>query len=278
MDWLLLHPLWAIGLPIAASLPLGWLMWKVLDPPADRVGRGLDAVPVALLRLFGHREPIEMGWKRYAMALAGLQRRAVRPVVRRALGTGVAAAQSRRQGAAHRARLQGRRRHRAPRRRYGGDLQHGLLVRDQHQPPALLGRAASVVLQPARRDRLAPVRHPGVRAGRDAGRDPRPARRQASGRLLPRHGARRRPRADPAVARGRRPAGLDGRADDLPWRGEGGDPRGRHPDDRDGARRRRGRHQAARHQRRRVLRAQLGPPLREPDPVEQPPRGRLASS
>jgi potassium-transporting ATPase potassium-binding subunit len=69
VDWLLLHPFWAIGLPIAASLPLGWLMWKVLDPPADRVGRGLDAIPVALLRLFGHRQPVEMGWKRYSIAL-----------------------------------------------------------------------------------------------------------------------------------------------------------------------------------------------------------------
>ncbi len=69
MDWLLIHPLWAIGLPIAASLPLGWLMWKALDPPPDCVGRGVDAIPVGLLRLFGHREPAEMGWKRYALAL-----------------------------------------------------------------------------------------------------------------------------------------------------------------------------------------------------------------
>ncbi len=69
MDWSLLHPFWAVGLPVAASLPLGWLMRKLLDPPADRVGRGVDAIPMFLVRLFGHREPAEMGWRRYAMAL-----------------------------------------------------------------------------------------------------------------------------------------------------------------------------------------------------------------
>jgi K+-transporting ATPase ATPase A chain len=69
VDWSLLHPLWALGLPIAASLPLGWLMWKALDPPADRVGRGVDAVPMFLLRLFGHRQPVEMGWRRYTVSL-----------------------------------------------------------------------------------------------------------------------------------------------------------------------------------------------------------------
>jgi K+-transporting ATPase ATPase A chain len=69
VDWSLLHPFWAIGLPIAASIPLGWLMWKALDPPPDRVGHGIDAVPMILLRLFGHREPAEMGWKRYALSL-----------------------------------------------------------------------------------------------------------------------------------------------------------------------------------------------------------------
>jgi K+-transporting ATPase ATPase A chain len=69
VDWSLLHPFWAVGLPVAASLPLGWLMWKLLDPPADRVGRGVDAIPMFLVRLFGHRGPAEMGWRRYAMAL-----------------------------------------------------------------------------------------------------------------------------------------------------------------------------------------------------------------
>jgi K+-transporting ATPase ATPase A chain len=69
VDWSLLHPFWAIGLPVAASLPLGWWMSKALDPPADRVGRGIDAVPMFLLRIFGHRRPAEMGWRRYATSL-----------------------------------------------------------------------------------------------------------------------------------------------------------------------------------------------------------------
>ncbi len=38
-------------------------------PPPSRVGKGIDAVPMFLLRLFGHRRPSEMGWKRYAVAL-----------------------------------------------------------------------------------------------------------------------------------------------------------------------------------------------------------------
>ena len=36
---------------------------------AERVGKGIDAVPLALLRLLGHREPAKMGWKQYAFAL-----------------------------------------------------------------------------------------------------------------------------------------------------------------------------------------------------------------
>ncbi len=69
MDFALVHPLWAIGLPIAGSLPLGWWMAKVLDPEPGRIGKGVDTVPLALLRLIGHREPMKMSWKQYAFAL-----------------------------------------------------------------------------------------------------------------------------------------------------------------------------------------------------------------
>ena len=69
MGFALVHPLWAIGLPIAGSLPLGWWMARVLDPEAARVGKGVDSVPLALLRLIGHREPMKMSWKQYAFAL-----------------------------------------------------------------------------------------------------------------------------------------------------------------------------------------------------------------
>ena len=55
----------------------------------------------------------------------------------------------------------------------------------------------------------------------------------------------------------------------------GDDARAGHADDRRGPRRGRGGDQAARHQRRRLLRAELGSSVREPEPVEQPARGGL---
>ena len=69
MDWSLLHPFWAIGLPIAGSLPLGWWMARVLDPKPERVGKGIDSLPMILLRALGHRQPSQMGWRRYATSL-----------------------------------------------------------------------------------------------------------------------------------------------------------------------------------------------------------------
>ena len=66
MPWL--HPLWAFLLPIAASLPIGWSMFRTLDVPADRAGRGLDVLPMFLCRLIGRREPARMDWKKYAIA------------------------------------------------------------------------------------------------------------------------------------------------------------------------------------------------------------------
>ncbi len=58
-----------MGLAIAGSLPLGWWMARALDPPPERIGKGIDALPLALLRLIGHREPSKMGWKEYAYSL-----------------------------------------------------------------------------------------------------------------------------------------------------------------------------------------------------------------
>jgi K+-transporting ATPase ATPase A chain len=63
-----LHPLWALGLPIASSFPIGWWMFRCLDVPADRAGRGPDVLPMFLCRLLGRREPARMDWKRYAYA------------------------------------------------------------------------------------------------------------------------------------------------------------------------------------------------------------------
>ncbi len=64
-----LHPFWAFALPIAASVPLGWLMFRSLDVPEERAGKGFDALPMALCRLLGRRAPERMSWKQYAVAL-----------------------------------------------------------------------------------------------------------------------------------------------------------------------------------------------------------------
>jgi K+-transporting ATPase ATPase A chain len=66
LTWL--PPFWALGVPIALSFPLGWSMFRSLDPAPDRVGRGLDALPMFLCRLLGRREPARMDWKHYAIA------------------------------------------------------------------------------------------------------------------------------------------------------------------------------------------------------------------
>ncbi len=67
LSWL--HPTWAFALPIALSFPIGWLMWRSLDLPDDRKGRGLDALPMFLCRLIGRSSPTKMDWKRYAVAM-----------------------------------------------------------------------------------------------------------------------------------------------------------------------------------------------------------------
>jgi K+-transporting ATPase ATPase A chain len=54
--------------PIAASIPLGWSMFRSLDPAPERVGKGLDAIPMFLCRLLGRREPARMDWKHYCLA------------------------------------------------------------------------------------------------------------------------------------------------------------------------------------------------------------------
>jgi K+-transporting ATPase ATPase A chain len=69
LDLPLLHPFWAIGLPMAASFPLGRWMARALDPPPADRGKGIDAVPLALFKLMGRGEPARMSWKQYAFAL-----------------------------------------------------------------------------------------------------------------------------------------------------------------------------------------------------------------
>jgi K+-transporting ATPase ATPase A chain len=66
MPWL--PPFWALAIPFAASFPLGWSMFRSLDPESNRAGKGLDALPMLLCRLLGRREPARMDWKQYAIA------------------------------------------------------------------------------------------------------------------------------------------------------------------------------------------------------------------
>jgi K+-transporting ATPase ATPase A chain len=72
VEFVYLHPFWAVGLSIAGSIPLGLWMAHALDPPADRAGKGIDRVPYLLLRLLGHRDRQPMGWKRYSYSLLAL--------------------------------------------------------------------------------------------------------------------------------------------------------------------------------------------------------------
>jgi K+-transporting ATPase ATPase A chain len=69
LDLSLLHPFWALGLPILGAIPLGWWLAHVLDPLPERAGKGFDAVPSSLLRLLGRSAPVAMDWKRYSYAV-----------------------------------------------------------------------------------------------------------------------------------------------------------------------------------------------------------------
>jgi len=64
----LLHPFWAFLVPIAASIPLGLSMYRSLDVPDEKAGRGIDALPMFLCRLIGRRKPVAMNWKQYLIA------------------------------------------------------------------------------------------------------------------------------------------------------------------------------------------------------------------
>lgn len=69
MDLTWIHPVWALGLPVALAIPLGFWMTRVLDPTPDREGRGLDAVATLALRLIGRARPVAMNWLEYGRAM-----------------------------------------------------------------------------------------------------------------------------------------------------------------------------------------------------------------
>jgi K+-transporting ATPase ATPase A chain len=64
-----LFPFWALVVPIALSIPLGWSMARTLDLSDSDTGKGADALPMFLCRLLGRRAPDRMGWKQYAVSM-----------------------------------------------------------------------------------------------------------------------------------------------------------------------------------------------------------------
>ncbi len=69
MDLTWIHPIWALGLPVALAVPLGLWMTRVLDPAPDREGRGLDAAAALVLHLIGRPRSTAMNWLEYGRAM-----------------------------------------------------------------------------------------------------------------------------------------------------------------------------------------------------------------
>ena len=254
--WLL--PVLIVGTTVALSIPVGRYLAWIMD--------GRYRAPRWLRWIEQRLDTGPQNWKQYTLSLLlfntvmfvfGFVVLALQPLL---------AAQSRRQEDAG----------------ADDDLQHGLLVRDQHEPAALLGRAAPVLLQPARRSssgtcssRRRSASAPWRRSFAACAATPH------MGNLLPRHVARRR------LRRSCRPACVDGRAADGRRRADDLRPGRRSRRSTDAWARREGiaapgdrprpggghhADQAPGHQRRRLLRRQLGPPVREPQRLDQLPR------
>ena len=161
------------------------------------------------------------------------------------------------------------------------------LVPDQHEPAALLGRGPPVVLQPDLRDHVQAVRHAGDRAGGACWRSS--AGSAATGTwatststcgaalvyvLLPLSAI-----VAVLLIAGGMPMTFEGNAEaqtvQVAAMGTNDDGTAKPQVDRPRAGGGHRRHQATRHQRRRVLRPELGPPVREPRLVDQLRRVRL---
>ena len=155
-------------------------------------------------------------------------------------------------------------------------LQHRRLLRHQHQLAVVLRRGRPRAPHADERPDGAELR---VRRRRHGRRGRPRARSRPVGRPGPRRQLLGRPGPwGPARAaadqRGRRPgAGRPRRRPELRRAPGGRHARRRQPDPHRRTGRQPGGHQGARHQRWRVLQRQLVPPLREPEPVEQPLRG-----
>jgi K+-transporting ATPase ATPase A chain len=60
---------WAFVVPVLLAVPLGWWIARVMDVPDGRHGSGFDALSVKLCRLLRRRDPEDMGWRAYALAM-----------------------------------------------------------------------------------------------------------------------------------------------------------------------------------------------------------------
>ena len=155
--------------------------------------------------------------------------------------------------------------------------QHHGQLRDEHELAVLRRRVHDVVPEPDGRARRAELRLCRGRHGRPRRGDPRlhapldDERSATSGRTST--GRDLHPAA--ALDRPVRPAHLAGRSADLRRRGDRDDGRGRRAVDRPRSGRVADRHQAARHERRRLLQLELGRALREPERAHELPRDAL---
>ena len=152
---------------------------------------------------------------------------------------------------------------------HGADarVQHDLELHDEHEPAALQRRDRPVVLLADVRDQLPAVRDRRDGRGGVRRRDSRPGRQPADDSSA----------TSTSISRARRSASscrsrcrvghpdVAGHADDVRGRRQGDDGRRAGADDRPRRDRRRRVDQAARHQRRRLLRTELGASVRESD-------------
>ena len=241
-------------LVVATARPLGVFMASVLEGRRTFLHPALRPIEGRFYSLAGVDETREQTWLQYASAL----------LMFNAAGFVLLYAILRLQGypAAQPAGL--RRDERAP------GLQHGGVVRHQHQLAELRRRDDAVVLQPDGRPHRAELRLGGDRHGRRraAGARVRPRQGDDRRQLLGRPHARHALRAAAVVDRGRVRAHRVRRAAEPQPIRRRDDARRRQADDRAGPRRQPDRHQAARHQRRRLLQRQLGAPLREPQHLD----------
>ncbi len=243
---------------IATSLVVGRYMFKVFTGGRTLLDPILVPIERLVLRVTGVDPSVQQDWKQVLGVAARLERHHVARDVRDRVRAEVVAAQSGRH------------------RQHGADarVQHDLELHDEHEPPALQRRDGAVVPLADVRDQLSAVCDGRDRCRRVHRDDSRPGGQPARAprQLLRRSHARNGPRVPAARGAGLRDCHVAGHANDVRRRRSSHDPRRARAGDRprrDGGCRL---DQTARHQRRRLFRAQLRASLRKPDAVLEPGR------